>query len=167
MIEIKEANTQADITTITNLANIILPEYYNQIMPVEHVNYFLNQTQSKENILQQIKTQNYKYFLLYFGSLPIGYLGIQVQDDFVILSKLYILKECRGQKAGKAALEYVDSIAKSLNISTIQLTVHRNNQAAVSIYEKKGYQITKNLSNCYEGKFTIEGIKMEKSIIHI
>ena len=107
MIEIKKAENRSDYKTIEKLAFEILHEVYNPIIPAEHTDYFLKEFQSENAIEKQIMKESFSYFLLFYNTKNVGYLGIQKLNKKLILSKLYVLKSFRGLKIGKTALEYV------------------------------------------------------------
>lgn len=165
MVEIKEANHKFEFEIIEKLANEILHEVYDPIIPTEHTDYFLTEFQSINAIENQIQNENFSYYLLNFSTKTVGYLGIQRQNKKLILSKLYILKSFRGKKIGKTALEFVNRFAIENGFEKIELIVNRQNQNTVDIYLKNGFEIIESIVNSFPNGHSVEDYKMEKNII--
>ncbi|WP_109300005.1 GNAT family N-acetyltransferase [Aquimarina sp. AU474] len=162
MIEIKKANNSTEFKIIEALANKILHEVYDPIIPAEHTDYFITEFQTENAIENQIKNENFSYFLLNFDTKNVGYLGIQKLDKKLILSKLYILESFRGLKIGKKALEYVNAFATDNGIDKIELIVNRQNQNTIDIYLKNGFKIVESIVNSFPNGHSVEDYKMEK-----
>ncbi len=165
MIEIKKVDNKSDYEIIEKLATEILHEVYDPIIPAEHTDYFLMRFQSKNAIEEQIKNENFSYFLLQYDTKDVGYLGIQEQKGKLILSKLYILKSFRGLKIGKTALEYVNKFAMGNSIEKIELIVNQQNQHTIDIYLRNGFKIIESIVNSFPNGHSIEDYKMEKVLI--
>ena len=164
MIELKKVKKRAEFRYIEKLANEILHEVYDPIIPVEHTNYFLTKFQSESAIENQIINENFVYYLLNFEGKSVGYLGIQILNNKLILSKLYILKSFRGLKIGKTALEFVHKFAKDKQINKIELIVNPENQNTIDIYLKNGSRIVESIVNSFPNGHSVKDYKMEKLI---
>jgi ribosomal protein S18 acetylase RimI-like enzyme len=162
MIEVKKADKTSDFKIIEKLANEILHEVYDPIIPAEHTDYFLTEFQSVNAIDNQIKNEQFNYFLLNFDGKNVGYLGIQKLNKKLILSKLYILESFRGKKIGKNALEFVNRFAMKNGIKTIELIVNRQNQNTIDIYIRNGFEIVDSIVNSFPNGHSVEDYKMEK-----
>ena len=77
MFEINEVTGNNQIQKIVSLAEIILPEYYQTIIPNQYLDFFLNTLQSEETILEQTVKKDFRYYLLSFDKNLAGYLGIR------------------------------------------------------------------------------------------
>lgn len=62
----------------------------------------------------QIRNENFNYYLLKFDNKNVGYLGNQQLNKKLILSKLYISESFHGLKIRKAVLEHDDKLAKKI-----------------------------------------------------
>lgn len=165
MITIKEVLTNTEFKIIEKLANIILHEVYAPIIPAEHTRYFLERFQSEKAIENQVKKENYQYYLLQYKNENVGYLGIQKLDKKLILSKLYILKAFRGLKIGKSALNYLHQYATENHIENIELIVNQQNQNTVEIYQKNGFEIIDSITNSFPNGHSVNDYKMEKKLV--
>lgn len=164
MIEIIKADTATDFKIIEKLANEILHEVYDPIIPAEHTDFFLKKYQSENAIKHQIEIENFSYFLLSFDTKSVGYLGIQQLNEKLILSKLYILASFRGLKIGKTALEYVNRFAADNGLEKIELIVNRKNQHTIEIYLNSGFKIVESIVSAFPNGHSIEDYKMEKVV---
>ncbi len=162
MIEIKRADKRTEFKVIEKLANEILHQVYDPIITAEHTDCFLTEFQSENVIEDQIKNENFSYFLLNYNTKNVGYLGVQKLNKKLILSKLYILESFRGLKIGKAALEYVNEFAANNGIEKIELIVNQQNQNTIDIYLKKGFKIIESVVNSLPNGYSVEDYKMEK-----
>ncbi len=50
-----------------------------------------------------------------------------------------VLPQCRGQGVGKALMEKTLAAAKADGIEKVELEVHASNQAAIALYERRGF----------------------------
>lgn len=164
MIRCPLAQSPQDYQMIETLAREIMPEVYVPDIPLAHVNYYLDTFQTSEVIRRQIHQEHYVYFLLYFNEQAVGYLGVQLLKGVLLLSKLYILKEYRGNKIGKKALELTERMAKENLRRRIELYVNKNNEASINIYKKAGYVIESLTTHTYDNGHTEEDYLMIKQL---
>lgn len=163
MIEIKQATTLPDFQKIERLAREIMPEVYQDIVTPDHVAFFLDTFQTVGAIKAQIAEDHYQYYLLYLNNQVAGYLGVQVLSNRIHLSKVYILKNFRGKKLGKAALEFVDKTAQTQGVSSVDLFVNIGNTATIEIYKKAGYTIADTVTHKYDNGHAETDHKMVKT----
>ncbi|TDQ27529.1 GNAT family N-acetyltransferase [Tenacibaculum caenipelagi] len=164
MIELKKVEKRTEFKSIEKLANEILHEVYDPIIPSEHTDYFLAKFQSEKAIENQITNENFVYYLLNFDGKSVGYLGIQILNNKLILSKLYILKSFRGLKIGKTALEFAHKFARKKRFDKIELIVNQKNKNTIDIYLKNGFKIVESIVNSFPNGHSVEDYKMEKLI---
>ena len=133
----------AQIARVAELAQIIWNEHYLEIIGQAQIDYMLARFQRPAAIAEQIAAGD-AYFLLSPATMQptletaIGYLALRVQASRVFISKLYVLKACRGQGYGRAALEWVAAWARARRVSVIWLTVNKYNPA-LHAYLKIGF----------------------------
>jgi ribosomal protein S18 acetylase RimI-like enzyme len=164
MINIKKATTTSDFKTIELLAEEILHEVYDPIIPAEHTVFFLQKFQTVSAIQEQIEKENFQYYLLYFNDIPVGYIGFYIKESILYLSKIYILEISRGNKIGKTALQFIQQKAEDSNVNTIELLVNQQNKNTIAIYKKYGFKVLKAVSNSFSDGFTVEDYIMEKEM---
>jgi ribosomal protein S18 acetylase RimI-like enzyme len=164
MIDIQKATTTTDFKTIELLAKEIFHEVYDAIIPAEHTSFFLQKFQTTKAIQEQIEKEKFQYHLLYFNTVPVGYIGFCTKENVLYLSKIYLLKSSRGNKIGKTGLQFVQQKAKELEVDKIELLVNQQNESTINIYKKYGFEIVKVVSNSFSDGFTVEDYIMEKEM---
>ena len=152
-MEITKVYSSKDVEDVARVANIVWSEHYTPIIGVEQVEYMIDKFQSSTAILQQIKENNYEYFLLKENEQSIGYIGLQVQGSQLFLSKIYMQKSFRGKGFGKSSFDFIEKYACEHGCTEIYLTVNKNNHNSIAVYEKSGFKKTNeavaNIGNGY------------------
>ncbi|ULC60819.1 GNAT family N-acetyltransferase [Flaviramulus sp. BrNp1-15] len=161
MIEIQSANNKPDYLLIEQLADTIWREHYPTIISIEQIDYMLAKFNSAKAIESQINEGSQFYYMV-FNRVPAGYLAIKNEDDFLFLSKLYVKKEFRGKKIGKAALQFIDEEAKRYNLKSIQLKVNKYNTKSILAYEKLGFKKVKAMITDIGKGFIMDDYLLEK-----
>jgi ribosomal protein S18 acetylase RimI-like enzyme len=163
MIELKQAKTTGDFEAIEQMANVVMPEVYRELIQPKDIELFLHNYQTVAAITRQVSQENYAYYLIYFEAKLAGYVGIQLNKDYIHLSKLYVLKEFRGNKLGKAGLDLINGIAQEQKKRYIDLFVHIENKGSIAVYQKAGYAITETLDNTYGEGYIEKEYRMVKT----
>lgn len=161
MIEIIKANTHEDCILIANLAKRIIPKVYYPIVAPAHVNMFIDKYQTVEAIEEQLKN-GFQYFFLLYDKELVGYLGIVIRSDSLLLSKLYILEEYRGKKIGKKALIFTEDQAKNSHCTKIELLVNEYNTSTIDLYKYFNYSIVDLVHHNFEDGLVVRDYRMEK-----
>lgn len=131
--------TPEDFRALAEMGRQIWQEHYTPIIGPQQVAYMIEHFQSENAIKHQISQENYRYYFLLLNEQRAGYVGIQVGQEGLYLSKLYILKEFRGKGLSKFALPRLIQLAKQENMPKIWLTVNKYNSGSVAAYEKLGF----------------------------
>ena len=81
----------------------------------------------------------------------IAYLIIQTRKNSLKyrIYSLAIAPEAREQGIGKKLLEYAEQVARKNNIQKITLEVSEKNEAAINLYKKQGFTVTKTRAGYY------------------
>ena len=164
MTNIVPVQTDKDIRVVANLAQIIWTEHYTPIIGLGQINYMLDKFQSKPAIQEQVK-KGIQYFLLQFHGEFAGYFSFEPHEDFLFLSKLYVLKSARGNGMAKAALSFIESQAKKKGIPKIRLTVNKYNSKSILAYEKMGFINMGSIVQDIGNGFVMDDYVLEKDII--
>ncbi len=143
-----------DIKDLAALAKDIWFEYWHSILTLGQIYYMVNKFQSEMALNEQIERENYTYYFIVEDGKRIGYFGIAPEQDYLFLSKLYLIKDYRGKGFGKLTFEKIKEIAKEQNFNKIQLTVYKQNFKSFQIYEKWGFKmlhpVVTRIGNGYE-----------------
>lgn len=136
-----EANDAARLHLVSQLANTIWNVTYSSTLKQEQIVYMLDMFQSPKAISNQLTTQNYEYYLVYNETEAVGYLGIQLQNDSIFLSKIYLLPQWQGTGLAKHIFLYVNELADKHGKNKIWLTVNKHNAKAIHAYRKMGFLV--------------------------
>ncbi|GAA4304218.1 GNAT family N-acetyltransferase [Aestuariibaculum suncheonense] len=138
MIEIIEAIAEQDFLMTETLADTIWREHYIPLVGKPQIDYMLEKFQSAKAMQQQV-AEGMTYFNLFYNQNPVGYIAIKPETECLFLSKIYVLKDCRGKGIAKIAMQFVEEQAKTYGLKCIRLTVNINNHIAITAYEKLGF----------------------------
>ncbi len=165
LIELKPEDTQR-ASELAALAKEIWKEHYTPIIGAAQVEYMIERYQSAEQILEDISTNGYRYFIAHDGEKPVGYSGVKPDYDAggLFLSKFYVKKDYRGRGISRLMLNKHISIAKEGKLSYIWLTVNKHNDDSIKIYNKLGFEIIEELVTDIGKGFVMDDYKMRLSI---
>ncbi len=139
-IEFNRVHSPNEVNIVADLAKTIWNEHYVPIIGQDQVDYMIDNFQSAQTISHQIEKDGYEYYLISSDSQPIGYIGINLREEDLFLSKFYLLKESRGLGIGSEALAFIIGRAHELHASAVSLTVNKNNANSINAYLKMGFQ---------------------------
>ena len=162
-MEIIPVNSSAQFEAIEEIAKIIIPEVYGGYVSAEHNAFFLEKFQTVKAIQEQI-SDGYEYFMIRDSGTDVGYFSIKAKGKILFLSKLYLLKECRGKGFGQKAMDRIIDSAKKLGKEKIELIVNRQNEGSVRFYQFYDFEITEHQVNSFENGYTVYDYKMTKII---
>lgn len=163
-LEFLPVKTEAEVTALAGLAKLIWKEYFVRIITPEQINYMLNKFQSVPALTDQIENQGYEYYFISRDGVKMGYTGIKAEAGKLFLSKLYILKEYRGQGYASKTFDFLDGLCASRGLKAIWLTVNRNNKNSIAVYEKKGFKIVHAQVTDIGNGFVMDDYVMEKAL---
>lgn len=158
------ATTKQHFKIIETLADTIWREHYIPIIGIEQVEYMLKNFQSAEAMYLQ-HNEGYQYFLIHFNDEPIGYLSFIKQDDSLFLSKIYVSKDFRGKKIGKAAMDFVQKSALEQTCKSISLGVNKYNSKSIAAYEAMDFKRVGEAITDIGNGFVMDDYKMEKLLV--
>ncbi|TSB47365.1 GNAT family N-acetyltransferase [Alkalicoccobacillus porphyridii] len=164
IIEISTVQTDEEIGALAELAIGIWNEHYIGIITKEQVDYMIQQFQSAEAVKKQIYHEGYEYFDLNLRGVPIGYIGVKEEVGKLFLSKLYLLKQYRGQGYASVALIYLEELCRQRGLGAIWLTVNRENTHTIEVYKKKGFELIRTEVKEIGNGFVMDDYIMEKKI---
>lgn len=139
MFEIRKA-TINDCAAIQEVAEVVFPITYREILTPEQLDYMMDWMYSTENLHKQMEEEGHIYYIVFEGCKPIGYVSIQPQDkDLFHLQKIYVLPSYQGFGLGKLLFEQAIRVIKEMHPEpcVMELNVNRNNKA-LRFYERMG-----------------------------
>jgi diamine N-acetyltransferase len=158
-------NTVEEIAEVARLAADIWHEYYISIITVEQIDYMIDKYQSFPAISDQIENQGYEYYLIQSDDFTsLGYMSVRQEEKRLFLSKFYIVKEHRGRGFASQAMAFLEQLCQERGLSHIWLTVNRNNESSIAVYEKKGFKIVREQAADIGNGFIMDDFVMEREI---
>jgi GNAT superfamily N-acetyltransferase len=127
---------------IHDLAHLIWPETFKDILSPEQLSYMLNWMYSIETLQQQM-AKGHRFFVIKENQEPLGFIGIEVNHPLqgqLKIHKLYVLPNLQGKGLGKQLIDFVAQLAKEQQIKLLTLNVNRFNKA-VDFYTHIGFTI--------------------------
>lgn len=141
MFTIKRA-TVKDIQTIRQMASVVFPATYKEILTPEQLDYMMEWMYSEENLRKQIEEEGHIYFIAYEECEAAGYVSIQQESaDVFHLQKIYVLPYFQKYHLGKLLFEQAIRAIKQMHPGDcrMELNVNRHNKA-LGFYEHMGMQ---------------------------
>lgn len=163
MATIEHVVSEAQINVVADLAYTIWTDHYTPIIGASQVAYMLDKFQSIKAIKKQID-DGYSYYLIKSEGNNVGYFSFSWTDDFLFLSKFYVLKTQRGTGLGKEALLFIEQKVKNLNLTKIRLTVNKYNSKSITAYQKMGFVTIDSIVQDIGNGYVMDDYVLEKKI---
>lgn len=139
MIAVRKVGAEA-LPVIRNLANIIWPLTYSEIITPQQVDYMMELIYSSQSLQKQI-AKGHQFIIALEDEKPVAFASYSAKDEHLPvyhLHKIYILPNKQGKGIGKSLVNYIkEDIAPA---TTLQLNVNRQNKA-LQFYQKMGFKI--------------------------
>lgn len=139
MFSIRKATTN-DIPLIHEMAWVVFPHTYKEILTPEQIDYMMEWMYSEDSLHKQMEKDGHIYYLAFKEDEPAGYLSIQPEGEHVFhLQKIYVLPSFQGMKLGKQLFEQAIKAIKELHPAPCQMRLNVNRQnKALAFYERMG-----------------------------
>ncbi|OUP49285.1 GNAT family N-acetyltransferase [Lachnoclostridium sp. An181] len=137
------AVNDAEILGVAALAEEIWHEHFPPIIGEEQVDYMVEKFQSFDALKRQI-ADGYEYFLISSDYMMVGYTGVTEKDGSLFLSKLYLLKDSRGQHLSTEVFGHLIDLAKERKLDKIWLTCNKYNSHSLDVYKHLGFEIVRD-----------------------
>jgi diamine N-acetyltransferase len=162
-MEIRAVTTIQDLLKVESLSWEIIHEHYDDYIDPDHVEFYLNKYQTVAALQQQMKLNHFHYLIMINRSF-VGFLTLQLMDDSLRLSKLYVHKSARDYGVGNSAMDFVENEAEKHERRIVDLIVNRKNLNGIRFYERMGYVITEELVHHFENGHSEEDYLMHKKL---
>lgn len=139
MFSIRKATTN-DIPLIHDMAWVVFPHTYKEILTLEQIDYMMEWMYSEDSLHKQMEKDGHIYYLAFKEDEPAGYLSIQPEGEHVFhLQKIYVLPSFQGMKLGKQLFGQAIKAIKELHPAPCQMRLNVNRQnKALAFYERMG-----------------------------
>ena len=172
------AHTAEHFAMIEALARRIVPDFYAPFFDKATAEYLVESGHTAAALAAQV-AKGYRHYLIGAGETSgeagetlseaggraVGYFALGLrEDDGVLLSHFYILREYRGRGLGQLAMEFIDRQVTAMGARRIELFVLRENIAAVGLYRKNGYVVAGEVLTRLGNGAVLEDYLMRKAI---
>ena len=163
MLSFKNVTTDAEIQLVSKLAYELFPLDYGDYVRKEHIDYFLDEYQSESAIKNQIN-EGFEYFLFLHDGEVMGYVGIEIADYKIELSKIYVCQDKRGLGMGEQAMNWLEIYAKDTGARTFELLVLEKNVKAIKFYKRLGFEVGEKFEHTFFTGYTEVNLRMVKEL---
>lgn len=134
--------TEKEAGLIQDLAEKSWRSAYTEILSPQQIDYMLAEMYSENELLSQLQTAEYQYYIVIHEGIPAGFMGFQLhfETDTTKLHRLYLVPEVIGKGIGRASIMFLKERILSLGYRRIILNVNKNNPAK-KIYESQGFKV--------------------------
>ena len=168
MFEIHEA-TFNDYILIQQLAHLIWPHTFKEILSKEQIAYMLEMMYSIPSLTEQVEKKGHRFILAKYKTSYIGYASYEpdyLGSDKTKIHKIYILPEEQGKGTGKQLMDKIEVMALNALNRILTLNVNIFNPA-IQFYINMGYQKVGEEVIPIGNGFLMEDIIMEKELGNI
>lgn len=162
--ELIPATTDDQIRIIASVGHTVWNEAYHGLVTQDQIDYMLNKFQSFEAMKDQIEHKGYTYLCITVDGRTIGYAGYAPDDRGLYLSKIYILKAYRGKGYAMRTFAHLRDVARSLGLRCVHLTVKRDNESSLLVYQHAGFEIVGSVDNPIGDGFVMYDYIMEMKV---
>lgn len=163
-ITFPQVSTAQQIEQVATLASDIWHEYYITLISRDQIAYMIDKYQSIPAIERQIRSEGYAYYLMQHGAEAVGYMAVKQEDGKLFLSKFYVSRAHRGKGYASAADAFLEQLCTDSGLSSIWLTVNRDNRSSIAVYEKKGFRTIREQVADIGNGFVMDDFVMEKEL---
>ena len=131
------------------------------------MNYMLKIFQPAEQIYADIKKNDYVYFTAEClkQNKMVGYCAVQYNGEYLLLSKIYVLKDYRENGIARGFLEETVALRREeYGLDKIRLTVNKYNDGAIAAYQKMGFETFDSVITDIGEGFFMDDFVMELSV---
>jgi len=142
MIHLEKIN-KTQLAIIKDLAYVIWPTTYGEILSNDQLYYMLDNFYSVDNLSNQMDAGQI-FELLFEDKNILGFVAYEFnckETGLLKIHKIYLLPETQGKGFGKFMIDEVIKIAKNNQQKGLFLNVNKYNKAQF-FYEKLGFKIT-------------------------
>jgi ribosomal protein S18 acetylase RimI-like enzyme len=165
MAEIRSLS-KLELPKVQELAHLIWPIAYKEILSQEQLDYMLNWMYSIDSLEQQL-LDGHQYFGIYDQNEMLGFLDIQLNHPFdkeMKVNKIYVLTNQQGKQLGYQLMIHAIDFAKMHNMKSISLQVNRHNKA-FEFYKKIGFIIREEKDFAIGNGYYMNDYMMELNLL--
>lgn len=160
--------TEEQIKQLAAMADEIWHEYWPPRIGKDQTDYMVDQFQSFEALIRDIRNGEYEYWFLVDDEADeervVGYTGGKVEPETkrFFISKIYLYESERGKGYATRVIRFYNRLCGMRGLSAMYLTVNKQNDIAIRAYEAKGFETIKAAETDIGGGFVMDDYIMER-----
>jgi ribosomal protein S18 acetylase RimI-like enzyme len=165
MITISTA-TSNDYKTIQGIAHQTWPATYAAILSKEQLDFMLDAFYSEEALINDVVSKGHHFLLVKEDEVVLGFASYEhnyQEKNRTRIHKIYVLPQTQGKGIGNMLIGYIEKLAIENHSTALSLNVNRFNKA-LSFYQKKGFEIIKEVDIEIGHGYLMEDYVMEKQL---
>ena len=162
-------STDADRRKLAGLAAEIWGEYWPALIGQAQTDYMVENFQSLSAIERDMAQHGYEYWFLEVptadgGFATAGYTGgcEEPRTNRFFISKIYLLKECRGCGLARKTVEFYDGLCRERHLGAMYLTVNKHNELGIRAYKGTGFSVVDAVETDIGNGFVMDDFVMER-----
>jgi len=157
------ADTVEHFDLIEGLARRIVPDFYAPFFERATAEYLVESGHTAAALAAQAGKGD-RHFLIEGDGRPVGYFSLAVEEERILLSHFYVLREFRGRGLGQLAMDFIHREVTTMGGRRIELFVLRENSAAVGLYRKNGFVVAEEVLTRLGNGAVLEDFLMRKDL---
>ncbi len=137
--------TRDDFPLIQQMANIIWPNTFSQLMDENVMYYLIDVMYNTSSLIKQTEELNINYLIIEKAGKPVGYCSYELNyenSSRLMVHRLYFMPQTQGIGLGSKTLKYLEEKAQSHHLEIMCLKVLHNNDKAYNYYLHRGLKKT-------------------------
>lgn len=156
-----ELAAQSDIRSISNMAYIIWPLTYAEVLSQDQIDFMLEKNYTVEGLAESMVNGQFFYVLKEDG-IGQGFIALKTLEDRVRIEKLYLMPGVQGKGFGKTLIEFASEKTVLKGRGILELNVNRNNPA-YHFYLKQGFKVVQTVDIPYYD-YVLNDYVMQKEV---
>jgi diamine N-acetyltransferase len=159
------AATEADLTRIAALAEVVWRAHYPGIISNKQIDYMLRRMYDLDVMREELR-DGIRYDGLLAEEALVAFASYgPVTDEEMKLYKLYVHPEWQRRGFGSQLLRHVEEAARAKGCRTLCLTVNKANAKAIAAYNRNGFSVRKSVVVDIGGGFVMDDYEMVKEVL--
>lgn len=162
------SDLRSQVAGIAAIADEIWREHYIPLIGEAQVSYMLAKFQSAAQIYTDITENGYIYFTAKDTKQDqlVGYCAVAPADGYMLLSKIYVRRDFRGNGAARRFLDEAIALCSSGDVfDRIRLTVNKHNDGSIAAYRKMGFNTVDSVKTDIGCGFYMDDYVMELALL--
>ncbi|MBQ4335923.1 MAG: GNAT family N-acetyltransferase [Lentisphaeria bacterium] len=164
-ITFEELRTPEELVRVRNIADVIWPETFKDILSPEQIRYMMQMMYAPE-VMENELASGYHFAIVLADGRDAGYLVYSAYEEAgtAKLHKVYLLQDFHHQGVGQKMLEYACSRCRELGFSSVLLAVNKQNLPAQKAYLRHGFSMEKSVKCDIGHGFFMDDYLMRKAL---